>query len=259
VATKYWPGKWDWDCDYEKVKEALTGSLKRLGLEYVDLYYTHRVTSLEMALKFAEAAKRLKDEGLIKAVGYSEIIGDWLRKCHEVVPVAAVQQEWSLITRSLEAELVPACRDLGVTVVAYSPLGRNLLTGVVTETPTDWRATNPRYTPANLEKNVQLVKQVQDMAAKHDCTAAQLALAWLFWKAKELDVKVLPIPGTTKLANLRANLGSTTVSIDQPEMAILEEIASQVAGERAEEQYMSMGIETHLEKHQTDSQSNADL
>mmetsp|Transcript_18877 Transcript_18877/g.58136 ORF Transcript_18877/g.58136 Transcript_18877/m.58136 type:complete len:342 (+) Transcript_18877:111-1136(+) len=246
IATKYWPR--DEACDYETVKAACEASLKRLGLPYVDLYYTHRVLSLEMAKNFAVAAKKLKEEGLIKNIGYSEITGAWLKECHAIAPVAAVQQEWSLITRSLETELVPACADLGVTVVAYSPLGRNLLTGVVTETPTDWRASNPRYSPENLQKNVELVKSVEAIAEKKGCTAAQLSLAWLFWKAKALNVAVLPIPGTTKLTNLASNLGAVDVSLDDAEMAVLEDIASKVAGERGNEDYMSRGIEAHHAK-----------
>lgn len=246
VASKFFPYKWDQKCDYETVKNALLKSLERLGLEYVDLYYCHRVTGLEGALEFVASAKRLQDEGLIRSIGLSEIIGAWLRKCYAVAPIAAVQQEWSLLTRNLEDELVPVCKELGVVIVAYSPLGRNLLTGVVTETPTDWRADLPRYSLENLAKNAELVKEVESMAAKHNCTAAQLSLAWLFHKAKQLGVTVIPIPGTTKTKHATSNIQAADVSISDAEMAPLEEIGARVSGERGDEQYKSMGIEAQL-------------
>ena len=234
VATKFLPMKWQNKSDYDTVKTALTNSLKRLGLDYADLYYSHRVASLDNAKEFAASAKRLQEEGLIKHIGFSEIIGKWLRECHAITTIAAVQQEWSLITRSLEAELVPVCSELGITIVAYSPLGRNLLSGVVTETPNDWRATLPRYSAENLKKNNELIKEVETIAAKHNCSAAQLSLSWLFHKAKDLNVQVLPIPGTTKVKNLSSNLAATEVAISSDEMAVLEDIGARVAGDRAD-------------------------
>lgn len=188
----------------------------------------------------------MQNEGLIKHIGFSEITGKWLRECHSITPIAAVQQEWALITRTLEKELVPVCAELGISIVAYSPLGRNLLSGVVTETPQDWRATLPRYSPENLKKNNELINELKAIAAKHNCSTAQLSLAWLFHKAKELNIQVLPIPGTTKVKNLIANLAATEISIDSKEMQTLEELASKVAGERADEQYLEMGMEGHL-------------
>merc|ERR1712224_1022295 len=127
VATKFWPT--GTDCGYDVVKEHLLGSLKRLQLDSVDLYYSHRVTSVENGVNFVKAAQRLKEEGLIKEIGLSEVNGSWLQQIvkESGVKVDAVQQEWSILTRSLEKELVPVCRKLGVTIVAYSPLCRNLL------------------------------------------------------------------------------------------------------------------------------------
>ena len=247
VATKYMPSLWSEDCsDFEKVRASLVASLERLGLDYVDLYYAHRVMSLEMALNFAECGKKFIKEGLVKRIGYSEITGDWLKKCHAVTPVACVQQEWSLITRSLEDELVPVCRDLGITIVAYSPLGRNLLTGVVTEPPNDWRKNHPRYEPENLKKNIDMVKQVKALADTKGCTPAQLSLAWLFSKAKDLGVSVIPIPGTTKITNLNSNLAATDITIEPSDMTLLENLASQVAGQRGNEDYMKRAFEAHL-------------
>ena len=248
VATKFLPMKWENKADYATVKKALLNSLKRLGLEYADLYYSHRIASLDMAKEFTHAAKRLQEEGLIKNFGFSEITGKWLRECNQIAPVAAVQQEWSLITRSLESELVPVCSELGITIVAYSPLGRNLLSGVVTESPNDWRKSLPRYSTENLQKNIVLIKQIESIADKHNCTVAQLSLAWLFYKAKQLNVRVLPIPGTTKTQNLNSNLKATEISLDSSEMDLLEKIGAQVAGDRADEGYIKSGMEGHLGK-----------
>uniref|UniRef100_A0A6S8EMQ7 NADP-dependent oxidoreductase domain-containing protein n=1 Tax=Aureoumbra lagunensis TaxID=44058 RepID=A0A6S8EMQ7_9STRA len=250
VATKYFPPRWGDEgkkCTYDIVKKSLLASLKRLGLDYVDLYYCHRIMNLEAAKEFMRSCAKLKEEGLIRAIGLSEICGDWLLQCHSISPVAAIQQEWSLITRGLvEEDLVPVCKQHDITIVAYSPLGRNLLTGVVTETPTDWRADNPRYSPENLAKNRKLLAQVQAIADKYNCSSAQLSLAWLFHKAKQLGVSVLPIPGTTKMKHALSNIQATDISIDDSEMLPLEEIAANVAGERGTDSYTSAGIEAQI-------------
>lgn len=240
VATKYWPQKGDYS--YETVKPRLEASLKRLGLDCVDLYYAHRVTSLEGGLEFCRTTKRLQEEGLIKEIGLSEIGGTWLRKCYDIVPIAAVQQEWSLLTRSLEADLVPVCKELNVDIVAYSPLARNLLATKLDAPPADWRASQPRYSAENLAKNHKISDILTDLAQKYESTPAQLALAWLFAKAEELGVTVIPIPGTTKVKNALSNMKATTVNISDPEdMKTLESLAGLVAGERGNEQYMKLG------------------
>ena len=242
VATKYWPqdgGKYD----YDRVKKALQASLKRLKMDYVDLYYAHRVMSLDGGLEFAETAKRLKEEGLIKEVGLSEVSGTWLRQIHAICPISAVQQEWSLMTRSLEDDLVPVCKELGVTVVAYSPLARNMLAIKQEAPPADWRASLPRYTGENFAKNNEIAKTVHDLSEKHNCSAAELSIAWLFHKADKLGVQVVPIPGSTKIKNATSNVGSCKVSIADPDLEILERLASQVAGERYSEDHMKVVIE----------------
>jgi aryl-alcohol dehydrogenase-like predicted oxidoreductase len=119
IATKYWPVGTDQDYEYDLVKERLVQSLQRLQLDYVDLYYAHRVSSLENGKKFSRTAQRLKDEGLIKTIGLSEVSGKWLEEIYAVHPIDAVQQEWSIMTRSLETELVPVCKKLGVVIIAY--------------------------------------------------------------------------------------------------------------------------------------------
>lgn len=243
VATKYWPQD-DGKYDYDRVKASLKASIARLKVDYVDLYYAHRVMSLEGGLEFGRTAKRLQQEGLIKEVGLSEVSGAWLRQIHNVCPIAAVQQEWSLMTRSLEEELVPVCRELGVAIVAYSPLARNLLAAQSQAPPADWRANQPRYKAENFAQNQKAAAVVHDMATKYQCSAAQLSLAWLFHKATALGVKVVPIPGSTKLHHATSNLGACKVNIAPEDMGILETLAANVAGERGNEWYMSATIES---------------
>ena len=237
IATKYWPQNDKYD--YDTVKSHLLASLKRLGLEYVDLYYAHRVTTLEGGMDFGRAMKRLKEEGLVKEVGLSEVSGPWLKKIHtETCPIDAVQMEWSLMSRSLEEEVIPVCKELDITVVAYSPLARNMLASKLEVAPQDWRAALPRYQGKEFETNKQVADIVHDMAEKMGGTAAQVSLAWLFLKAKELGVTVIPIPGSTKLHHALGNLKSTELAITQEDQHVLETLANKVAGERGMDWYM---------------------
>ena len=245
VATKFWPTNGSYE--YDVVKRSVTASLKRLKLDYVDLYYAHRVTSLEGGLEFGRTARRLQEEGLIKEVGLSEVSGTWLQKIAQVVPIAAVQQEWSIMTRSLEATLVPACRELGVTIVAYSPLARNLLAVKQEAAPSDWRASHPRYQGENFVTNQSLAEQVHELATKNHCSPAQLSLAWLFHKADQLGVSVVPIPGSAKLAHALSNLEGSKIRIAEQDMLVLDGLANRVAGERGNEMYMSTSIESQME------------
>uniref|UniRef100_A0A7R9W3I1 NADP-dependent oxidoreductase domain-containing protein n=1 Tax=Pseudictyota dubia TaxID=2749911 RepID=A0A7R9W3I1_9STRA len=240
IATKYWPGQ-DAVHDYETVKAHLTQSLERLGLSHVDLYYSHRVTSLEAGIAFAKAATKLKEEGLIKAVGLSEVNGAWLKQIHtQGGPIDAVQQEWSILTRTLEEELVPVCKELDVCVVAYSPLSRNLLVQKLEAAPADWRKDLPRYQA--MEQNKKLADQVHDLAHKSNSTPAQLCLAWLFQKATEFGVSVVPIPGTTKPERATGNAKATDVKISADDMKVLDAMASQVVGARYQEGFMGNGM-----------------
>lgn len=249
VATKFMPFKHGGKSDYDTVKAALQGSLNRLGLDYIDLYYCHRVANLAGTLEFAASAKRLQDEGLVRSVGLSEVCGDWLRQAHAICPIAAVQQEWSLMTRVGEPELFPVCAELGVGVVAYSPLARNLLcTTAEDECPRDWRATLPRYSAENWAVNVKLSAEVAEIAKnKGGISAAQLSLAWLFHRADVVGVKILPIPGTTKAAHAVVNSASTGISLSVEEAATLEALAGQTQGLRGDEQYMSIVIEAQAD------------
>ena len=130
-----------------------------------------------------------------------------------------------------------------IFIRSFSPLARNLLATKVETTPNDWRASNPRYSQENLDANQKILDKVHELGAKYDCSAAQLSLAWLFHKANELGVSVIPIPGTTKLRNVASNIGSVKINIADEDCIVLESLADQVAGERGNEAYMSMGIE----------------
>lgn len=245
LATKYMPQMHGNACDYDTVKGFLKASLERLGLEYADLYYSHRVPSLEAAQEFSKTCKKLQDEGLIKSYGFSEICPAWLKKVNDIHPVTSVQQEWSLLTRNLEKEIVPMCAELGITLVAYSPLARALIScGGSMEAPSDWRGTLPRFQGENLEKNNAIIKDVVGMLAdKYECTSSQLALAWLFKKAKQMGVTVVPIPGTTKVKHALANAGATKLDIGDDDMKTLDEVSDTIIGLRGDEQYISWGFE----------------
>ena len=143
--------------DYATVKGALVDSLSRLGLDYVDVYYSHRVVSRDQAVKFTQSVQRLVKEGLVRSIGLSEVSAAWLRAAHAAAPVSVIQQEWSLLTRGIEEELVPTCLELGIGIVAYSPLARNLL-AAPKERPTDQRRKSiPRFAEENFEENQKML------------------------------------------------------------------------------------------------------
>jgi aryl-alcohol dehydrogenase-like predicted oxidoreductase len=245
VATKYWPREGDYS--YETVKKSLMASLARLQLDHVDLYYAHRLSNLQGATEFGHTAKRLVAEGLVKEVGLSEVSATMLKQIHtQVLPIAAIQQEWSLLTRNVEDELVPMCKELDITIVAYSPLARNLLASKLEEAPQDFRATQPRYASENFEQNKAIVNQVHALAEKYKCTAAQLSLAWLLQKASQLGVNLVAIPGSAKIHHAVSNLEAVKIYISDPQdIQTLESLAEQVAGARASEDYLEQGFEAH--------------
>jgi len=231
--------------------EHLLGSLKRLQLDYVDLYYSHRVTSIEHGVNFVKAAQKLKEEGLIKEIGLSEVSGAWLQQITKQsggITIDAVQQEWSILTRSLEEELVPVCRQLNVTIVAYSPLCRNLLVQSTNDAPpTDWRADLPRYKA--YEQNKKFASQVHAIAESLKCTPAQVCLAWLYQKAAALQVSVVSIPGTTKIGRAVGNIQSiTNVTLLDENMKILDAMNDQVVGERYSDNFMGNNMTIESQK-----------
>ncbi|XP_028071210.1 probable aldo-keto reductase 2 [Camellia sinensis] len=170
--------------------------------------------------------KKLVEEGKIKYIGLSEASPSTIRRAHAVHPITAIQLEWSLWTRDVEEEIVPTCRELGIGIVAYSPLGRGFLSSgpklVENFANEDFRQHLPRFQPENMEHNKKMFEQVNEIAEKKRCTPGQLALAWVHHQGSD----VCPIPGTTKIANLDQNIGALSVKLTPEEMAELESIAS---------------------------------
>eukprot|EP00747_Dinoflagellata_sp_TGD_P078538 gnl/TRDRNA2_/TRDRNA2_160119_c0_seq1.p1 gnl/TRDRNA2_/TRDRNA2_160119_c0~~gnl/TRDRNA2_/TRDRNA2_160119_c0_seq1.p1 ORF type:complete len:356 (-),score=60.57 gnl/TRDRNA2_/TRDRNA2_160119_c0_seq1:266-1333(-) len=252
VATKFFPAFWNGKVDAETVTKACEASLKRLGLDYIDLYYCHRMPeSVEKLEEWMASAKALVAAGKIKHVGLSEVCSSWLRRAHAVHPVACVQQEWSLITRNLEDFLVPTCVELGVGIVAYSPLARNILCAaspVGEGPPQDWRKDHPRYFVENFPKNRELAGRIATLAEKRNLSAAQLSMAWLRHRAKAMGVCVVPIPGTTKAARAAENMAGFRADLSGEEVQKLEELGALFIGARGNEGYISRGIESQEAK-----------
>ena len=206
----------------EYVRKACDASLKRLGIDVIDLYYQHRVdphTPIEDTV--GEMAK-LIEEGKVRFLGLSEAAPDTIRRAAQVHPIAALQTEYSLWSREPESGLLDLCKQLDITFVAYSPLGRGFLTGAIRKVddldPTDWRRNNPRFSSENLQVNLALADQVKEMAEEKGCTQAQLALSWLL-----AHDNVVPIPGTRKLERLEENLAATMVHLTPGEISRLED------------------------------------
>jgi len=217
------------------VRNSCEKSLKRLGAEKIDLYYLHRVDpSTQIEDTVGEMAK-LVQEGKIGAVGLSEASAKTIERAHAVHPIAALQTEYSIFSRDVEKDILPTCVELGISLVAYAPLGRGMLTGRYTSTSdrptseTDFRAQmQPRFQPGNIEPNLKLVEAIKEIAAQKGCVAAQVALAWVLDQGDH----VVAIPGTTKLANLRTNLGTLDCRLTEENRATLNELADQVLGDR---------------------------
>jgi aryl-alcohol dehydrogenase-like predicted oxidoreductase len=211
--------------DPEYVRQACEDSLKRLGMDYIDLYYQHRVDARVPIELTVGAMKKLVEEGKIKYIGLSEAGPDTIRRAHAVHPITAVQMEWSLWSRDIEETVIPVCRELGIGIVPYSPLGRGFFSGkAVTEklSETDSRRVRfPRFQDENLEKNKVLYERVAALAKKYKCTPGQLALAWVMHQGSD----VVPIPGTTKIPNLDENIGAAYVKLTEEEV---EEVAAAV-------------------------------
>ena len=199
--------------------------------------------SREYAIEFVSSARRLQQEGLLKHIGLSEVCAEWLEAAHVKGPVCVVQQEWSLLTRGIEDELVPMCKQLGVVIVAYSPLARNLLTAP-REQPMDVRRSSiPRFSAQNFEQNQEMLLKLKRLAERKHCTPAQLSMGWLLRKASDLGVACLPIPGTKTLSHALENIASVRVDLTETEMRLLESIAEMSAGARESDNYMGFGLE----------------
>jgi aryl-alcohol dehydrogenase-like predicted oxidoreductase len=224
--------------DPEYVRAACESSLKRLNVDCIDLYYQHRVdTNVPIEITVG-AMKELVQEGKVKYLGLSEASASDIRRAHAVHPITAVQMEWSLWARDLEEDIIPTCRELGIGIVSYSPLGRGFFAGFKPHQASegDFRKMHERFSGENLEKNEKLRQRVMEIAEKKKCSSNQLALAWVHHKGKD----VVPIPGTTKRKNLDSNIDALQVTLTEEEISELEAAvpASDVAGERYNAGYM---------------------
>ncbi|KAF2256643.1 putative aldo-keto reductase, partial [Trematosphaeria pertusa] len=228
----------------EYCKEACAKSLKRLGVPTIDLYYCHRLDRKTPIEKTVEAMAELKKEGKIKYIGLSECSSDSLRRAHAVYPISAVQVEYSPFALEIESQqidLLRTCRELGVAVVAYSPLGRGMFTGTLRSPDDfeegDFRKLAPRFSSANFPKNLKLVDQLSGMAKKKNVTPTQLVLSWLMAQGND----IFPIPGTTKLDRLKENLGSLDVKLSKEEEQEIRKAceAAEVGGSRYPENFMA--------------------
>ena len=223
-------------------RQAVDDSLRRLGTDVIDLYYMHRRNPDTPIEETVEAMASFVEAGKVRHLGLSEISPATLRQAHAVHPIAAVQMEYSLFTRFVEDEMLATCRELGVALVAYSPVGRGLLTGAITEPSklgdNDFRSTHPRFTGDAFETNLALVAAVRKVADEIGCTPAQAALAWLLAQGDD----ILPIPGTKRVSYLEENVAAAEVELTAEQLAHIEAAVPRdaVAGER----YNEAGIAT---------------
>jgi aryl-alcohol dehydrogenase-like predicted oxidoreductase len=225
----------------EYVRQSIEGSLRRLGVDTVDLYYLHRVDFSTPIEETAGAMAQLVQEGKVRYLGLSEAAPATIRRAHAVHPITALQTEYSLFSREPESDVLPAVRDLGTGFVAYSPLGRGLLTGQITRPQDlpehDWRRTVPRFQDENLAHNARLVEEVAQIARALHISSAQLVLAWLLHQGQD----IVPIPGTRRIANLEANAAAADLALDDDVVQTLSRLTSggAVAGERGGAGYMA--------------------
>ena len=235
VATKFGQtkgadGKQGVDGRPEYVMRACEASLKRLGIEVIDLYYQHRVDPNVPIEETVGAMKRLVETGKVRALGLSEAKPDTIRRANRIHPIAAVQNEYSLLYRQEGEETLQACREMGISLVAYAPLGRSMLTGSVkgkADLPEgDRRLAHPRFQGENLDKNVRIVKRLEEIAVEKKCTPAQLVLAWLLAQGKD----ILPIPGTQRRQRVDENLAALDVRLSPQDVKRISEIAPVGAG-----------------------------
>ncbi len=207
------------------VRRACDASLERLGVDYIDLYYLHRVDATVPIEETVGAMADLVRQGKVRHLGLSEPNPATLRRAHQVHPIAAVQNEYSLWTREPEEAMLPTVRELGIALVAYSPLGRGFLAGRFRKpedlAPDDWRRGNPRFQGENFRKNLALVDRVGELAKEKGCTPAQLALAWLIRRHDD----VIPIPGTSSIKRLEENAGAADVRLTVEDLDRIEQIA----------------------------------
>ncbi|MGW7412989.1 aldo/keto reductase [Streptomyces sp. NPDC054863] len=231
------------------IRRCIDNSLSRLGVDVIDLYYMHRRDVSVPIEETVGVMAELVAAGKVKQLGLSEVTGPELRAAHAVHPIAAVQSEWSLFSRDIEAGVVPAVAEAGATLVAYSPLGRGFLTGAFASAEKDlaaddFRRHQPRFNGANAEANGALLDPVREVARARGITLGQVALAWVQQQAQVHGLSVVPIPGTRKRTRVEENTSATRLVLSADELALLEPIAGQVSGGRyADMAFASAGRE----------------
>lgn len=239
IATKFaivvdGDGRRRIDSSAAHARAACEASLRRLGMETIDLYYMHRRNPDTPIDETVEAMAELKAAGKIRLLGLSEVSPATLRKAHAVHPISAVQMEYSLFTRDIETEMLATCRELGVSVVAYSPVGRGLLTGALNAVDSlaadDFRRSLPRFADGNLEANLILVREIASVAEEIGCTPAQAALAWVLAQGEDIT----PIPGTKRISYLEENVAAAQVELTPEQVGRLSAAvpAGAVSGDR---------------------------
>lgn len=219
------------------IRECVENSLRRLGVDAIDLYYMHRRDVNVPLEESVGTMAELVREGKVKHLGLSEVTAGELRTAHAVHPIAALQPEWSLFSRDVEGGVVAAAGELGVAVVPYSPLGRGFLSGSFTDADKDlgdgdFRRSQPRFTGDNAAANAALLAPVRTVAEAHGATLGQIALAWVHQQARRRDLTVVPIPGTRRRARVEENAAATRIELSEEELALLEPLAAKVAGPR---------------------------
>jgi aryl-alcohol dehydrogenase-like predicted oxidoreductase len=230
VATKFGfvreerPSAHPIDNSAEYIRKSCEGSLRRLGVEAIDLYYAHRIDPAWPVEETVGTMAELVREGKVRALGLSEVSGKTLRRAAAVHPIAALESEYSLWAREAELDAIPVCRELGVSLVAFAPLGRGFLTNRITSTaglaPDDYRRQQPRFQGEAAAHNARLVARLEELARRQNCTAAQLALVWLLAQRPE----VIPIPGTRSIQRLEENTAAAAITLSPAIQALLEEV-----------------------------------
>ena len=227
------------DGSAEHVKSSIDGSLQRLGTDYIDLYYQHRVDPNVEIEETVGAMAELVEEGKIRHLGLSEAAPETIRRAHAVHPITALQTEYSVFARQPEAEILPTCRELGIGFVAYSPLGRGFLSGRFKSpeelAEDDFRRRQPRFQGDNLEANMRIVAKVEEIAKEKEITLAQLALAWVLAQGED----IVPIPGTKRRKYLEENAKAAEVELTEEDLARIEAELPEVSGDRYDEAGMA--------------------
>ena len=229
------------NCKPDYVKQACEASLKRLGIDTIDLYYCHRVDPQTPIEETVGAMADLVKEGKVRYLGLSEVKGETLKRAHAIHPISAVQSEYSIWTRDIEKANLGTCRELGVSTVAYSPLGRGVLTGKFNkiDDPNDFRKHLPRMKAENFESNRKIVEKVEEIAFSKNAKPSQIALAWVLAKGED----IIPIPGTKREKYLVENLDALKITLSDQEIDELDQLYRLVKGNRYDDGSMSMTLQ----------------